>query len=96
MLNKRLLFFCSFVLLSQACSTKLKINSVEPSVILINKIEIPFGDSLINGIIAPYKQKFGDEMDEVLAVSDTVMVKGIPEGLLGNFVADLTLLKANE
>ncbi len=46
--------------------------------------------------IAPYKVQVSKIMDEVLAVSEQAMMKGYPEGLLGNFTADAVLKKAKE
>ena len=53
-------------------------------------------DSAITAEIAPYKEQFSKIMDEVLAVSDQVLMKSNPEGLLGDFTADITLTKAQE
>ncbi len=41
-------------------------------------------------IISPYRTQLEEEMNEVLNTSAIVMEKGTPEGVLGNFVADLT------
>ncbi len=53
-------------------------------------------DSLIRSEISPYKAKLDAVMNEVLAISEQVMMKGNPEGLLGNFTADAVLKKAKE
>ncbi len=53
-------------------------------------------DSTVYAIIKPYKAELEKTMNEVLNISETPMVKGEPEGLLGNFVADLILKKSNE
>lgn len=53
-------------------------------------------DSVTAAEIAPYKKKLDETMSEVLNVSEVAMTKDLPEGLLGNFVADLILKKAND
>lgn len=53
-------------------------------------------DSMIAAEIAPYKVQFSKIMDEVLGVSEQVMMRDNPEGVLGNFTADVTLKKARE
>ncbi len=45
--------------------------------------------------LLPYKTVLDSQMDLVLAVSEQVLEKGQPEGLLGNFVADLCLERVN-
>ncbi len=52
-------------------------------------------DSDIYYTVLPYKLALDSEMDVALGVSEQVMEKGQPEGLLGNFVADLSLAEAN-
>ncbi|MEA3494540.1 MAG: 5'-nucleotidase C-terminal domain-containing protein [Bacteroidota bacterium] len=48
-------------------------------------------DAEIKGIIKPYKDSLDKTMNVIIGHSTQVMVKGFPEGLLGNFVADLML-----
>ena len=53
-------------------------------------------DSVIKSAISPYKIKLDKEMNVVLAVSEQAMMKDSPEGLLGNFSADVVLKKSQE
>lgn len=53
-------------------------------------------DSLMNVTITPYKMQLNKTMNEVLAVSEQNLFKAQPEGLLGNFTADVILKKARE
>jgi 2',3'-cyclic-nucleotide 2'-phosphodiesterase (5'-nucleotidase family) len=78
-----------------ACKQPAKISSVNTAYVEISSANTT-EDSITAKQIAPYKIKLDSEMNEVLAVTATAMMKGEPEGLLGNFVADLTLKKANE
>lgn len=57
-----------------------------------NKVisELSTTDSLYV-IASPYKLKLEESMSEVLNTSNKDMERGVPEGLLNNFVADLTL-----
>lgn len=47
-----------------------------------------FEDNAITEIVAPYKEKLAGEMDKVLGIADTVLIKKKPESLLTNFLAD--------
>ena len=47
-------------------------------------------------IISPYRAKLASKMNEVINTSLIDMEVGTPEGLLGNFVCDLTYIKAKE
>ncbi len=60
-----------------------------------NQTEYVLSDSLNNTVdssvyayISPYKAKMESEMNIYLAESETALEKGLPEGKLGNFVAD--------
>ena len=46
--------------------------------------------------IEPYEAKVNEEMGQIIGYSDTLMEKGKPESLLGNFIADLLLIKSKE
>jgi 2',3'-cyclic-nucleotide 2'-phosphodiesterase (5'-nucleotidase family) len=46
--------------------------------------------------IQPYKDSLDKEMNIVLAVSDTILTKSIPESDLGNFMCDLILKKSRD
>lgn len=52
-------------------------------------------DSHINEIIQPYHDSLAQTMNQVIGYSALEMKKGFPEGLLGNFVADLMLDMCN-
>ena len=47
-------------------------------------------------IISPYRAELASKMNEVINTSLIDMEVGAPEGLLGNFVSDLTYIKAKE
>lgn len=53
-------------------------------------------DSVIKSEILPYKAKMDKEMNVPLAVSEQAMMKGQPEGVLGNFSADAVLKMSRE
>jgi 2',3'-cyclic-nucleotide 2'-phosphodiesterase (5'-nucleotidase family) len=54
------------------------------------KSDLSTPDSLL-ALVSPYKNQLEKSMNEVLAVSAVSMEIGCPEGLLGDFVADLVL-----
>ena len=89
--NRNILcLFATLVLLS--CSTTHK--AIKPEMLSSNRYEISskYGaDSAIIAIIKPYKDSLDKTMNTVIGTSAQMMFKDFPEGLLGNFVADLML-----
>ncbi len=53
-------------------------------------------DNIYVKMLAPYKDKMQLQMSEVVGYTDTVLVKGRPEGTLGHFVADAMLAEAKK
>ena len=62
----------------------------------MNDSTVVMEDSVIKSEVSPYKIKLDKEMNVVLAVSEQVMMKSSPEGLLGNFSADAVLKMSRE
>ncbi|HNX07098.1 MAG TPA: 5'-nucleotidase C-terminal domain-containing protein [Bacteroidales bacterium] len=89
------LIFCGIILSSCSSYYQLKKDKTQVSAIRIDTINVPDEDSTFVKLIAPYKVQLDGEMNEVLAYSDMAMKKSLPEGLLNNFVADLTLTMGN-
>ncbi len=87
------LFIYLFLLLS--CQPGVRLNKSEGSTQKVNA-EIQQEDSLSNVLILPYREKLEKDMNEILADNDTLMEKGNPESLLGNFTSDLILSKARK
>ena len=83
------------IALLSGCSTATKIKSVETSSIEFNTQNTAV-DSTTYKLIAPYKKEMDKIMNEVLVISDTALTKDLPEGSLGDFVADAVLKKAND
>lgn len=88
-----LLFFLFFI---TACHSTATIDHIETKVYPLGTQGFTQTDSGIYKSILPYKEVLDSQMDLVLAYSDQVMEKGQPEGLLGNFVADVCLVQANK
>jgi 2',3'-cyclic-nucleotide 2'-phosphodiesterase (5'-nucleotidase family) len=88
--------FFFFLLILYSCSSQ------APKLVAVNKSAIELNDSSIQedstllAFIAPYKDAVDREMNHVLIVSEIPMLKGQPEGVLGNMVADLVLKKSRE
>lgn len=78
-----------------SCSKVTRISSVTTSTIEFNK-KVPAVDSTAYYLVAPYKKELDKVMNEVLGVSDTSFTKDLPQGTLGNFVADAVLKKTND
>jgi 2',3'-cyclic-nucleotide 2'-phosphodiesterase (5'-nucleotidase family) len=88
-MTTKIIFFS--LLLFTACSRTVNHTLVDTKVYKLNIEEFSSEDSLINVIIQPYKTSLETEMGKILAVSAQPMDKGQPEGVLGNFVADLSM-----
>ena len=78
------------------CISGSKIISVETTYIQFSDENTPVDDPEMIALIEPYKSALDKDMNAVLAQCDIDMFKGIPEGVLGNFIADLTLSKTNQ
>src|SRR5262245_14965863 len=53
-------------------------------------------DSSVYQFIKPYRDKMEGEMNTVIGVSEQAMERGMPEGRLGNFVADACMIEARK
>ena len=82
-------FFLSLFLLSCSDEYYLISNNYQ----LIEVSEEP--DSSIVNIINPYKNQLDKEMNEIICFTKSELKKGKSESKLGNFICDLSLLKAN-
>jgi 2',3'-cyclic-nucleotide 2'-phosphodiesterase (5'-nucleotidase family) len=91
-MRKSTFYIVFFISLLAACNHPTRLVKVEKQTLVLDN-SAPI-DSITELTIAPYRNELSKVMDQVLGVSDTPMVKGNPESLLGNFVADLVLHKA--
>ena len=83
-----------FATLLIACHQETKIVKKETSQLIFSNKNAET-DSSSSALLAPYKMKMEAIMNELLGNSDISMVKGNPEGLLGNFVSDACLSITN-
>ncbi len=81
--------------LAFSCATNKRVKNVKGENITITE-SLVADNATAAEIIAPYKAGLEAEMNAVLNRTEMEMIKQQPEGLLGNFVADLTLIKGNE
>jgi len=88
----------SFVLICflTSCTEVQKHFTLEGQTIVLNSDNVTNPDTLIESIITGYRANLEEEMNRILVYSDQVMLKGTPEGLLNNFVADLVLKTGQE
>ena len=88
------IFFFLFLLTNSSCSKHFiatqykfqeqRLNANSPS------------DETIANIIKPYKDSLDKQMNVLLAVSDTMLTKSLPESDLGNMMCDLVLKKSKD
>lgn len=93
MQNKLPAVFLIFLALV-ACKETGYLSKVETSEYILSDSSSIREDSMIAAKIRPYSEKMQADLDVVLANSAQAMEKGIPESLLGNFVADLCFERA--
>jgi 2',3'-cyclic-nucleotide 2'-phosphodiesterase (5'-nucleotidase family) len=74
-----------------SCSNEYQIVSNEHKVIEVKNEQ----DSTIIDIILPYKTQLDKEMNQIICYTKSELKKGKPESKLGNFICDLSLLKAD-
>lgn len=76
-----------------SCARKSTVTKIEPT-----SVQLKPGaeeDPVTLSLIAPYKNTLEKEMSTLVVESSAEAVKGMPEGTLGNLVADLTLQAGN-
>jgi len=88
-----LLLVCALL---SACSSTPKLQKVETSQVVLNSNTIESTDSSFIKTVLPYKTKMDSIMNEVLGTSEQALLKGLPEGTLGDFVSDAVLKKTND
>ncbi len=79
-----------------ACSTQPKLTKVETGSIPFNNADNNSEDKAIAEYIAPYKKAIDAEMNALIIVSESSLVKDLPESGLGNMVSDYTMRAAND
>lgn len=84
--------FCFLV----ACTSTPKLQKVETSMMELNSKTVEPTDSSFIKTVLPYKTKLDSIMNEVLGTSEQALLKGLPEGTLGDFVSDAVLKKTND
>jgi 2',3'-cyclic-nucleotide 2'-phosphodiesterase (5'-nucleotidase family) len=85
---KQLLYIILLVITLVSCKPFSLTNQQSKNIAINNN---PNTDSLLINVIEPYKISLDSNMNEVIAVSEMEMSTGSPEGLLGNYIADLSL-----
>jgi len=84
----RYLTIIIFLLFLSGCGGNSHFIRAESKVIALSSGETAAVDSAVYYMIEPYRSGMSSKMDEVIGVSEQVLEKALPEGLLGNFVAD--------
>lgn len=74
-----------------ACKTSSRIDHIESANYPLNKPGYTTEDSSLLSIVSPYRMQVDSALNTVIAESEVAMDKNQPEGLLGNFVADIAL-----
>ena len=87
-----IIFFATFL---ACCSVPQAAQRTEGSTYKIDESYTASADPAISAFIEPYKEELNRELNKTIAVSSMAMDKNQPEGLLGNFVADLALYITN-
>jgi 2',3'-cyclic-nucleotide 2'-phosphodiesterase (5'-nucleotidase family) len=88
------LLFAIGILLVGACSGPYQLAKHTDNNIRVIADSLQLYDTAIANMIAPYKQKLDVQMNEVIGVAESTLTKELPDGTLGNFVADACLVFA--
>lgn len=92
-MKKRIILSISFLLLLATCKPKQETVKYAGASKITSDIK---EYSLTDSIILPYKKKLENEMNTVLVYAEGEFTKAIPEGSLGNLVADIALHTAQQ
>jgi len=87
---KKQLFVIGLLLLG-ACSGTHQLVKHNDNNIKVIADSLQLYDTAIANIIAPYKLKLDSQMNEVIGEAENTLTKELPDGTLGNFVADACL-----
>jgi 2',3'-cyclic-nucleotide 2'-phosphodiesterase (5'-nucleotidase family) len=90
--------FLVILVFTIGCSTPYHYDSSKTTgkITILDSVNIPKPDSLVHAIILPYKMQLDSQMNKVIAYSEKALQKDLPEGLLNNLVADLSLIIGNQ
>ncbi len=88
------LLFAIGILLVGACSGPYQLAKHTDNNIRVIADSLQLYDTAIANMIAPYKQKLDVQMNEVIGLAENTLTKELPDGTLGNFVADACLVFA--
>lgn len=88
-MNLYKLFIFYFFIFFLSCTAPARIDHVEKKMYAFNSNDFTSIDSSLWNNILPYKSKLDDQMNVVIGKTAQALTKDQPEGLLGNFVADL-------
>ena len=92
---KRTFSILFIVLLGLSCSKVLYKTKTESQFYTIDK-QTSSTDTSIANIISPYKQSLDEEMNLIIGNCPKEMTKAQPESTIGNWMADLIAIKAEE
>ncbi len=82
------------ILMVGACSGPYQLAKHTDNNIRVIADSLQLYDTAIANMIAPYKQKLDAQMNEVIGEAESTLTKELPDGTLGNFVADACLVYA--
>lgn len=87
-MKKTLFYKVAFLFVLVSCNSWVLTESNNENVPVVKTEN---ADATLSTLIEPYKKQLDSSMNEVIGVSSMEMTSGSPEGLLGNFVTDLSL-----
>lgn len=82
------------ILMVGACSGPYQLAKHTDNNIRVIADSLQLYDTAIANMIAPYKQKLDAQMNDVIGEAESTLTKELPDGTLGNFVADACLVYA--
>ncbi|MES2689557.1 MAG: 5'-nucleotidase C-terminal domain-containing protein [Bacteroidota bacterium] len=88
--------FIIYILLAVSCGSTYQITRRDQRNIRIYADSLKLYDTAMANRIAPYKQKLDAQMNVVIGSTSERLVKSLPDGALGNMMADACLDYANK
>lgn len=85
------LFCIAALLLLASCSTPYQVSKTQVTNIRVQADSLHLYDTALANMIAPYKIQLDAQMNEVIGVAEQTLTKALPDGCLGNLVADACL-----
>ena len=88
-MHRLFVFFCAILFLF-SCNQHLVVREVNTKNISVDS-KVGSLDSVIESMVKPYRDSIGNDMNTLVAISSSALIKGKPESKLTNLMSDILL-----